>query len=209
MVYFIPKLTIVPLVKLWTKKVNGLENIPKKSPFIIAANHASYLDHLIIASTLIPYLNKKIHFLAKKEHFHKTLERWWHIYAGAIPLDRQVGGEEALNKGIGALKRGKIMAIYPEGTRSLTGKIQKGKTGIARLALGAKVPVIPLGIIGSFEILPKGKIIPKMKRATLNFGNPIYFNKYYNKPTTKKSLRSITNTIMKQIAKLSNQRYNF
>ncbi len=140
MVYPIGKRIIPPVVKLWLKKVNGLKNIPTDKNFLIAANHESYLDHFFIICTLVPHLNKKIHFLAKKEHFNKPLKAIWHRYAGAIPLDRQGGGKEALKWAIEALKQGKIIAIHPEGTRTLTGKLQKGKTGIARLALAAHVP---------------------------------------------------------------------
>ena len=150
MVYLITKLTIIPLVKLWVGKVNCIENLPKGA-FIVAANHASYMDHLIIAGYIISHLNKKVHFLAKKEHFDNIFKKAWHTYAGAIPLDRQSGGEETLKWAIKALKDGKIIAIHPEGTRSLTGKLQKAKTGVAKLALKAKVPVIPIGLIGTFE----------------------------------------------------------
>ncbi|MCH8329185.1 MAG: 1-acyl-sn-glycerol-3-phosphate acyltransferase, partial [Nanoarchaeota archaeon] len=187
----------------------GLKNVPKKGAFIVAANHASYMDHLIIVCTLVSYLNRKVHFLSKKEHFSNPLKAMWHKWAGAIPLDRQAGGKEALEWAINALKHGKIIAIHPEGTRSLIGKLQKGKTGVARLALAAKVPVVPIGLIGTFDILPKGKYIPKLKRATMNIGKPMYFNKYYNKKITKTLLRKVTNDIMKEIAKLCKQEYNF
>jgi len=209
MVYTIGKILIPTITNLWVKEINGLENVPKKGAFIVAANHASYMDHLIIMCTLVPYLNKKIHHLAKKEHFDNIFKKTWHTYAGAIPLDRQAGGKEALNWAVKALKRGKIIALHPEGTRSLTGKLQRAKTGVARLTLAAKVPVLPIGLIGAFEILPKGKYIPKLKRAVMNIGKPIYFNKYYNKKITKKLLRKVTNDIMKEIAKLCNQEYNF
>ena len=110
---------------------------------------------------------------------------------------------------INALKQGKIIAIHPEGTRTLTGKLQKGKTGVARLALAAKVPVVPVGLVGTFEILPKGKYIPKLKRAIMDIGRPLYFDEYCNKKITKRLLREITNKIMKEIAKLCKQEYNF
>ncbi len=209
MVYPIGKRIIPPVVKLWLKKVNGLKNIPTDKNFLIAANHESYLDHFFIICTLVPHLNKKIHFLAKKEHFNKPLKAIWHRYGGAIPLDRQGGGKEALKWAIEALKQGKIIAIHPEGTRTLTGKLQKGKTGIARLALAAHVPVLPMGIVGAYEILPKGKNIPKFKRATMNIGKPMYFDRYYNKKTTKKLLREITDKIMREVARLSNKKYEF
>ncbi len=209
MVYPIAKIILTPIINLWLKEGDGLKNVPKKGAFIVAANHASYMDHLIIMCTLVSYLNRKVHFLSKKEHFSNPLKAMWHKWAGAIPLDRQAGGREALEWAINALKQGKIIAIHPEGTRSLIGKLQKGKTGVARLALAAKVPVVPIGLIGTFDILPKGKYIPKLKRATMNIGKPMYFNKYYNKKITKTLLRKITNDIMKEIAQLCKQEYNF
>lgn len=209
MVYPITKKTILPIIRLWIKEVNGMKNIPEEGAFIIAANHESYMDHLIIASIFICHLDKKVHFLSKKEHFDNVFKKAWHTYAGAIPLDRKTGGKEALIWAVKALKKGKIIAIHPEGTRTLTGKLQRGKTGIARLALAAKVRVIPVGLIGTFEILPKGKNIPKLKRAIMNIGKPMGFDKYYNKKITKKLLRKITNEIMKEIARLCNQKYNF
>ena len=209
MVYLIGKRTIAPIIRLWIKEVNGLQNIPKKGAFIVAANHESYMDHLIIVSTLVCHLNRKVHFLGKKEHFDNIFKKLWHTYAGAIPLDRQAGGKEALKWAIKALKQGEIIAIHPEGTRTLTGKLQKGKTGVARLALAARVPIVPIGLIGTFEILPKGKHIPKLKKAIMNIGKPMYFNKYYKKKITTKLLRGITDSIMKEIAKLCKQEYNF
>ncbi len=209
MVYPTGKIVIAPIIKLWIKEVNGIDNVPKNGPFIIAANHESYMDHFIIVCTFILHLNKKIHFLSKKEHFDNIFKKAWHTYAGAIPLDRGAGGKEALKLAVRALKRGKIIAIHPEGTRTLTGKLQRGKTGVARLALAAKVPVVPVGLIGTFEILPKGKYMPKLRKATMNIGKPMYFDKYYNKRITKKMLREITTSIMKEIAKLCKQEYKF
>lgn len=209
MVHLIPKLTIIPVVKLYVKKVNGLENLPKKGACIIVANHASYMDHLMIGAYIISHLNRRLHFLAKKEHFDNIFKKAWHNYVGAIPLDREKGGRKALKFAVKALKEGKIIAIHPEGTRSLTGKLQKGKTGVAQLALTTKVPVIPIGLIGTFEIMPKGKYIPKFKRAIMNIGKPIYFNEHYDKRISKKILREATTKIMKEIARLSNQKYDF
>lgn len=207
MVYLVPRLTIVPIVKLYVKEVNGIENLPKKGAAIIAANHASYMDHMIIGAYIISHLNRKFHFLAKKEHFDNFFKKWWHDYIGAIPLDREKGGDEALRWAISALKQGKLIVIHPEGTRTLTGKMQKAKTGVARLALLSKAPVLPIGLIGTFEILPKGKYFPKFKRATMNIGKPMHFPEYYNKKINKRILREVTNKIMKEIAKLCKQEY--
>ena len=209
MVYPIAKLILAPIIDIWIKEVNGLNNIPMQGYFVIAANHESYMDHFIIVKTFVMHLDKKIHFLSKKEHFSNPIKSIWHRWAGAIPLDRETKGAEALKWAIKALKSGKIIGIHPEGTRTLTGKLQKGKTGVARLALAAKVPVVPVGLIGTFDILPKGGYVPKLKKATMNIGKPLYFNKYYNKKLTKKLLREITDIIMKEIAKLCRQKYNF
>jgi 1-acyl-sn-glycerol-3-phosphate acyltransferase len=209
MVYLLTKLTIIPAIKLYVGKVNGLENIPRHGPFIAAANHVSYMDHLIIGAYLIPHLDKKIHFLAKKEHFDNILKKAWHIHAGAIPVDREKKGKKALRWAVKALKEGKVIAIHPEGTRSLTGRLQKAKTGVARLALLAKVPVVPIGLIGTFEMLPKGKYFPRFTRATVNIGRPMHFSEYYNKKINKRMLRHVTTGIMKEIAKLSGQQYNY
>jgi len=209
MVYTIVKRVIFPAFGLWINKINGLKNIPQKGPFIVSANHSSYMDHMFLGKLIIPRLNQKLHFLAKKEHFDNFFERAWHKYSGAIPIDRKSGGKKGLKMAIKALNEGKIIGIYPEGTRTFTGKIQQAKTGVARLALLSKAPVIPIGLIGTFYILPKGKYVPKFKKATMNIGKPIHFPEYYNKKINKKMLRDVTNKIMKEIARLSNQKYEF
>ena len=147
-------------------------------------------------------------FLAKKEHF-KGLQKFWHIYVGAIPLDRKKGGKQALKIALNLLNKGKLVIIYPEGTRTFTGRLQKAKTGVARLALQSKAPVIPIGLVGTFEILPKGKYLPKMKRAEISIGKPMQFPQHYDKKINKRILNKVTVSIMKEIAKLSRQKYNF
>ena len=209
MAYSILKRIIVPIIKLYIKEIHGLKNLPKKKGFVVAPNHASYADHLIISTIILNHYNEKLHFLAKKEHFQDPFQKVWHKHVGAIPIDRESSGEEALKIAIQCLKKGKIIGIYPEGTRTLTGKLQRAKTGVARLALKAKVPVVPIGIIGTFEILPKGKNIPRFKRAIVNIGKPMFFNEYYGKENNKKVLRLVTTKIMKEIAKLAKQEYNF
>jgi len=209
MVYLIPKFTIIPIINLWVKKVSGGENLPEEGAAILAANHASYADHLIIGAYAATKVNRQVHFLAKKEHFDNFFKKSWHEYVGSIQLDREKKGKKALKLALKALKDGKIIGIHPEGTRTLTGKLQQGKTGVARLALQSRVPVIPIGLTGTFEMLPKGKYIPKLKKATMNIGKPMFFTQYYNKKPTKKLLREVTTRIMKEIAKLSKQKYNF
>ena len=208
MAYTIEKFTIIPIIKLWVKKASGLENLPNHGPVILVANHLSYADHLIIGAYVATKANRHFHFLAKKEYFYGYLKHW-HNYVGAIPIDRQKGGKSAIKLALKAIRYGKLIIIYPEGTRSLTGKIQRAKTGVARLALMSKAPVVPIGLIGTFEILPKGKYIPRLKKAEMHIGKPMNFKNYYNRKLSKKLLREVTTKIMKEIAKLSNQKYNF
>ncbi|MBW2988938.1 1-acyl-sn-glycerol-3-phosphate acyltransferase [Candidatus Woesearchaeota archaeon] len=200
---------IPPVIGLWIKKINGLENIPKTGGLVVSANHSSYLDHLMISSIVVKYSGRKIHYLAKKEHFEKFFQRLWHKNVGAIPIDRQSGGKEALNTAVKYLNDGKIIGVYPEGTRTLTGKLQRARTGAARLALAAKVPVLPIGLIGTFDIMPKGQHYPKMKRAVVNIGKPLYFKEYYGKEEDKAIIRLVTTKIMREIASLCGQRYEF
>ena len=210
MVYPITKRVIPFLIKPWLGKCTGIENIPKEKGAILAANHSSYLDHLIIGSYIVSRLNKVAYFLAKKEHFDTFFQRQWHRYLKAIPIDREAGGRDALAKAIEHLNKGDLIMIYPEGTRTLTGELSRAKTGVARLALAGHVPVIPIGITNAFKILPKGKKIPKLGlKADLNIGKPLYFDKYYDLEDDKHTLRKITTLIMNEIAKLSNTKYGF
>jgi 1-acyl-sn-glycerol-3-phosphate acyltransferase len=209
MVYPITKRVIPFLLKPWLGKCTGIENISKDKGAILAANHASYLDHFVVGTNIVSSLNKVAYFLAKKEHFDTFFQRQWHRYLRAIPLDRKAGGKNALKKAIQHLKKGDLIMIYPEGTRTLTGKMNKGKTGAARLALAAKVPIIPMGITNTFKILPKGKNIPKFGlKADINIGKPLYFDEYYGRDDDKKILRKITTIVMKEIARLSRQKYD-
>ncbi len=210
MVYPITKRILPLLLSPFLGKCTGIEGIPKDKGAIIAANHSSYLDHFVVGCNVVSKLNKIAYFLAKKEHFDNFLERQWHKYLRAIPIDRQVGGKEALKEAIKHLKKGDLIMIYPEGTRTLTGKMNQAKTGVARLALAAKVPVIPMGITNTFEILPKGKRIPKFgKKADLNIGKPLYFDKYYGKEEDKATIKKVTTIIMNEIAKLADKKYEF
>ena len=147
--------------------------------------------------------------MAKKEHFDGWFQRRFHKWADAIPIDRESGGKEALAWAITALNSGKIVSIYPEGTRTLNGRIQKGKTGVARLALAAKVPVLPIGLVGTFDIMPKGKFFPRFKRCTVNIGKLMYFKEYYGKCDDYDISRKVTDRIMKEIARLSNQEQGY
>ncbi len=207
MVYPILKKTLFPLVRLFLKEIKGMENIPKNGPFIITSNHESYMDPFLIDSIIIPMLNKKIHFLVNKGRFwnffgYKIAKDW----AGCVPLDD--GKEKALEELSSLLKKKEIAGIFTS-LRSLDGSLRRGKTGVVRLALKAHVPILPIGIIGAFEIAPGNKLMPKLKRAKLNIGKLVYLNKYYKKNINSNLLRKLTDDLMEVISELTAKPYNY
>jgi len=193
----------------FVKSFEGAENVPKKGPYIIAANHSSYIDHLILSYNWAKRFDTHIHYLAKKEHFDSFFQGMWHRHVQAIPIDRQAGGKKALDEAVKALNKGKVIGIYPEGTRTLDGKIQKGRTGVARLALRARVPVIPVGIRGAFKVLPKGNYLPRSGKIYVKIGKPINLEKYHGRYNDSKVLRTVTDRIMNRIAGLAGQKYKY
>lgn len=208
MIYPLPITLVFKLGGLFARRIKGLENIPKKGPFIVASNHESYLDPFIVTGVLLPRLKNKVHWLAMKGRFWKLFgDRISKDWVGCVPLNQ--GKEKALNELTGLLKDGEHVGIFPGGQRSLNGNLTRGRTGISRLVLGAHVPVIPMGLIDTYEIAPRERLFPRFKRADVKIGNPMYFDKYYNKPVTKKMLREMADKVMVEIAKLTKKRYEF
>jgi len=196
-----------PLLRLlYRPKTKGLENIPKEGPAILAANHQSFLDDLLLP-LMVP--GRKVVFLAKAEYFDKWYLRWFFKGANVIPVRRQSrsAAEAALQTGVEALREGKLIGIFPEGTRSPDGRLYRGKTGVARMALEAQVPIIPVAIAGTFEALPYNKKWPRRGRVEIRFGKPLDFKRHYGTPTDRFVLRSVTDEIMYEIMLLSGQEY--
>ena len=215
MIYSISKLIIPPIYRLWVRKIEGVDNIPKDKAFILAGNHTSYFDVLLLPSIILPKLSIKMHALVNSYYWKPLFSGFfltkWECIPVYIDKEKNAKGKnkKALEKALEYLKNNEIMMIFPEGKRSPDGKLQKAYNGIARLALKAKVPVLPCGIIGSNKVMPKGAAFPRFVRCEVNIGNPMHFEKYYNKKLTKKMLDDITRSIMKEIAKLSKQEYNY
>ncbi|MEV4619727.1 lysophospholipid acyltransferase family protein [Asanoa sp. NPDC049573] len=210
LLYTIGQLTIgVSMRWGWAPKVEGLENVPARGGAIIAGNHLSVADELFLGS-VIP---RHIAFWAKAEYFTGTGIRGWFSRSvmngiGAIRVER-AGGRAALSAFDGAipvLKAGDLVAIYPEGTRSPDGRLYRGRTGVARLALAAGVPIIPVGMIGTDKLQPIGHRIPRFERgtATVKFGKPIDVT---GRRTDSSSLRQITDEVMAAIQELTGQEY--
>src|SRR5439155_3315538 len=166
-----------PILRLrYRPKAIGLENIPK-GPAIIAANHQSFLDDVLLP-LVVPH--RKVVFLGKEEYFRKWYLRWFFKGAGVIPVRREQSSasQAALDAGVGALREGKLIGIFPEGTRSPDGRLYRGKTGVARMALEAGVPVIPVAIVGTFEAMPYDQKLPKAGRVEIRFGKPLAFERH-------------------------------
>jgi 1-acyl-sn-glycerol-3-phosphate acyltransferase len=196
-----------PILRLlFRPRVRGLENLPTSGPAILASNHQSFLDDLLLP-LVVP--RRKVVFLAKADYFEKWYLRWFFKGAGVIPVRRESrsASEAALYAGVEALRAGNLVGIFPEGTRSPDGRLYRGKTGVARMALEARVPVIPVAIRGTFEALPYNRRTPKPGRVEVRFGRPITFGRHYDTPGDRFVLRSVTDEIMYEIMLVSGQEY--
>jgi 1-acyl-sn-glycerol-3-phosphate acyltransferase len=196
--------TIAPALRgLWRVHATGVHHIPAKGPAILASNHLSYSDHYFLPA-VVP---RQIYFISKAQHFDVPVQRWFFEQVGVIPLRRGEGDNEAFTRSLQVLGEGNLFGIYPEGTRSTDGKLHKGRTGVARLALMAKVPVIPVGMVGTDKVLPKGKNMPKLHKVTIHIGAPMDFSQFYGMENDRKVCRDITDRIMHAIRDLSGQEY--
>jgi 1-acyl-sn-glycerol-3-phosphate acyltransferase len=212
MFYWVVKAILGPILRIvfrpWS---DGAENVPREGPAILASNHLSFSDHFFAP---LP-LPRKVVFLAKSEYFtgrglKGLASRIFFSGVGQIPMDR-AGGEasqRALRTGLRVLAQGQLLGIYPEGTRTPDGRLYRGKTGVARLALEARVPVIPCAMVGGFEFQPPGKIAPQLRvRPGVKFGQPLDFSRYYGMENDRIVLRAVTDEIMYALMKLSGQEY--
>ncbi len=177
------KLFLAPLIKrLFVQEVIGLENIPKRN-FIFTSNHLSYLDIIMNGYVLVP---KKFNFIGQIDGFRglaRFFVRLLYWVCGVIVLDRksEKSRKEAVEKAIKILEKGNILVIYPEGRRSLTGEIQEGQLGVAKIFLKTGVPIIPSAVKGTFELMPpKGRLKIK-KSVKINIGKPLYFGYEFEK----------------------------
>jgi 1-acyl-sn-glycerol-3-phosphate acyltransferase len=210
--YWVVKAILGPILRIVFRPwADGTENVPKEGAAIIASNHLSFSDHFFAP---LP-LPRKVVFLAKSEYFtgrglKGLVSKAFFSGVGQIPVDRSGGeaSERALRTGLRVLAQGELLGIYPEGTRTPDGRLYRGKTGVARLALEARVPVIPCAMIGGFEFQPPGRIMPRLGiRPGVRFGQPLDFSRYYGLEQDRLVLRAVTDEIMYAIMKLSGQEY--
>lgn len=208
------KIFLKPIVDaLLIKEVKGLENIPK-SNFILAANHQSHLDQIATAYVCVP---RPFRMIGQTDRYKGAINiflRILYFFAGVIPLNRldEESKKEVIERAAKILKEGDILIIYPEGTRSRTGKIQKAKTGVAKIFLKTKIPILPVAIKGTFELMPPGKSFPRIRRIVkINIGKPLYFKEELKKANSisndeyREICQKITDRVMEEIKRLFNQ----
>ena len=209
--WFLKTIVIGPIIKLLFRPwVEGEENIPEEGAAIFASNHLSFSDSIFLP-LVVP---RRMTFLAKSDYFTGRGLKGRATAAffrgvGQLPVDRSGGraGEAALRSGLKVLRRGELLGIYPEGTRSPDGRLYRGKTGVARMALEAGVKVIPCAMVNTYEIQPPGQVVPKVMPVVMRIGKPLDFSRYAGMEDDRFVLRSMTDEIMYELMQLSGQEY--
>ncbi len=212
MLYHLLKYVILgPWLRLiFRPQVEGRDNVPAEGPAIIASNHLSFSDSIFMPLMV----RRKVTFVAKAEYFTGRgikgfLTKMFFVGTGTIPVDRSGGraAQAAIDTGLRILREGKLFGIYPEGTRSPDGRLYRGKTGVARLALDSSAPVIPVVMLNSDEIQPLGRKLPRIKRVRIRFGRPIDFARYKGMAGDRFIERAVTDEIMYELMELSGREY--
>jgi 1-acyl-sn-glycerol-3-phosphate acyltransferase len=213
MFYWLMKYIVIgPLLKaIFRPWIVGRRNVPAEGAAILASNHLSFID-----SVFLPLMiDRPMSFLAKSDYFTgKGLKGWatrmFMKGTGQIPIDRTGGkaSEASLNTGLQVLGRGDLLGIYPEGTRSPDGRLYRGRTGLARMALEAHVPVIPVVMVDTDTVMPIGRRIPRVGRVGMVIGEPLDFSRFAGMEGDRYILRSVTDEIMVALQRLGEQTYD-
>jgi 1-acyl-sn-glycerol-3-phosphate acyltransferase len=196
-----------PILRLFFRPTaEGLEHIPSEGAVILAPNHLSFADDLLVPLVL---KGRRATILAKSDYWDHWYTRWFFEAAGCVPVRRDGGSASraAIDAAVKALNEGRTVMLFPEGTRSPDGRLYRGKTGVARIALEAGVPVVPIGVIGTFELWPYTRKLPKAGHVTIRFGEPLRFDRFHETPTDRFVLRSVTDEIMYETMMLTGQEY--
>jgi len=207
--YVITRFVLRPLFYLvFRPHVTGRENVPPTGPVILASNHLSFIDSIAIP-LMAP---RKVSYLAKAEYFTTPgFAGWWtrvlFSALGALPVERETqrAAQAALDTALTVLHDGGAFGIYPEGTRSRDGRLARGKTGVAWLALTADCPVVPVAVRGTDKVQPVGATWPRPARVSVSFGEPLTFGEFAGQAAKGKPRREVTDRIMTAIAALSGQ----
>lgn len=207
MAYWILKIILTPILRIGYRiRVEGREHLPKKGPVILAANHRSFLDSIFLPLIV----GRRVTFVAKAEYFDDPKTAWFFRAVGQIPIRREGGSasEGALAAATEVLEHDGVFGIYPEGTRTRDGYLHRGKTGVARLALGTGAPIVPVGLIGTDECQPTDAKLPRLfRKVTIRFGPPLSMEHYASRAHDRLVLRQITDELMFEIGELSGYEY--
>ncbi|WP_432495109.1 lysophospholipid acyltransferase family protein [Kineococcus auxinigenes] len=198
---------LTPVLRPW---VRGLENVPATGPAILASNHLSLADAVLLP-TVLP---RRITFIAKAEMFTGAGVRG-RLFGGLLrrvgqlPVDRSGGAASsaAIDGAVEVLRRGELFGIYPEGTRSPDGRLHRGRTGVARIALRSGAPVLPVAMVGTGELMPRGRALPRVRRVGIVIGEPMDLSRFAGRADDQFVVRSVTDEVMAAIQRLSRQEY--
>ncbi|GAA1478665.1 lysophospholipid acyltransferase family protein [Nocardioides aestuarii] len=209
MLYEVVHSVVPPVAKVvWRPRVTGLERVPSTGPVILASNHLSFIDSVVIP-IVVP---RKVVFLAKSDYFDSpgvkgALSKAWFEGLGMLPVDRDdtKAAIASLDTALEVLGRGEAFGIYPEGTRSRDGRLYRGRTGVGHLALTAGCPVVPVGLTGTQDIQPVGSRLPRLASVSVTFGEPLRFEGRFDGVPAGRARREITDEIMAAIGALTGQ----
>jgi 1-acyl-sn-glycerol-3-phosphate acyltransferase len=205
--YWVIKAILTPILRLcYRVRIDGRDRVPTQGPVILAANHRSFMDSLFLPLVI----RRRVTFVAKAEYFDDKKTAWFFRAVGQIPIRREGGSasERALASATDVLERGQVFGIYPEGTRTRDGYLHRGHTGVARLALRTGAPIVPVGMIGTDEINPIGRKLPRLFRTVrIRFGEPITVDRYTGREQDRMVLRQITDEVMFELRQLSGYAY--
>jgi len=207
LLYWVVKGVLTPIIRVCFRvKIEGRENLPARGPVILASNHRSFLDSIFIPAIL----RRRVTFVAKAEYFDDPKTAWFFRGVGQIPIRREGGsaGERALASATEVLERGGVFGIYPEGTRTRDGYLHRGHTGVARLSMRTGTAIVPVGLIGTDEVQPVDKRMPRLfRRVTVRFGEPLDPERYGEYEQEHLALRELTDELMYEIGQLSGYEY--
>ncbi|MBJ7528630.1 MAG: 1-acyl-sn-glycerol-3-phosphate acyltransferase [Nocardioides sp.] len=209
MLYRVLHSVVPPLARaVWRPRIEGLHHVPRSGPVILASNHLSFIDSVVIPVTA----PRKVVFLAKSDYFTGTglrgsAQRAWFEGLGMLPVDRDDprAALASLDVALEVLGRGEAFGLYPEGTRSRDGRLYRGRTGVAHLALTAGAPVVPVGLVGTDRLQPVGSSWPRLARVTVRFGEPIVAGDRFAGMSSGRARRELTDEVMRAVAALSGQ----
>jgi 1-acyl-sn-glycerol-3-phosphate acyltransferase len=209
MLYELMAAAVPPVARaIWRPVVEGIGNVPTEGPVILASNHLSFADSVVIP-IVAP---RRVAFLAKEEYFtgpglRGRLSKAWFAALGMVPVSRDDtrSALDSLAVALEVLGRGEALGLYPEGTRSRDGRLYRGRTGVAQLALQSGAPVVPVGLSGTDALQPVGSRLPRLVEVTVRFGAPITTTGQYDGVAPGRARREITDRVMTAIQALSGQ----